>query len=70
MILQIANIEKNRLEKELLEKANEIGLGPAGLGGKNTVLAINIETYPTHIAGLPLAVNVCCHVDRHKFIRI
>lgn len=60
----------DRLEKELLEKANEIGLGPAGLGGKNTVLAINIETYPTHIAGLPLAVNVCCHVDRHKFIRI
>lgn len=60
----------DRLEKELLEKANEIGLGPAGLGGKNTVLAINIETYPTHIAGLPLAVNMCCHVDRHKFIRI
>lgn len=60
----------DELEKELLEKANEIGLGPAGLGGKNTVLAINIETYPTHIAGLPLAVNMCCHVDRHKFRRI
>lgn len=60
----------DELERELLEKANEIGLGPAGLGGKNTVLAINIETYPTHIAGLPLAVNMCCHVDRHKFRRI
>ena len=54
------------LEEELLKEANELGLGPAGLGGKNTVLAVNIETYPTHIAGLPVAVNICCHVDRHK----
>ena len=53
------------LEEELLEKINETGIGPAGLGGKNTALAVNIETYPTHIAGLPVAVNICCHVNRH-----
>ena len=53
------------LEKEMLEKINETGIGPAGLGGKNTALAVNIETYPTHIAGLPVAVNICCHVNRH-----
>ena len=58
------------LEKELLEKINDTGLGPAGLGGKNTALAVNIETFPTHIAGLPVAVNVCCHVNRHKMVII
>jgi len=53
------------LEKELLEKINALGIGPGGLGGKVTALAVNIETYPTHIAGLPVAVNICCHVNRH-----
>ena len=53
------------LEKELLEKVNSLGIGPAGLGGKITALKVNIETYPTHIAGLPVAVNMCCHVNRH-----
>ena len=53
------------LEKELLEKVNKLGIGPAGLGGKITALKVNIETYPTHIAGLPVAVNICCHVNRH-----
>lgn len=53
------------LEKELLEKVNKLGIGPAGLGGKVTALKVNIETYPTHIAGLPVAVNMCCHVNRH-----
>lgn len=54
-----------QLEKEMLSKINETGIGPAGLGGKNTALAVNIETYPTHIAGLPVAINICCHVNRH-----
>lgn len=54
------------LEKELLEKINELGIGPAGLGGRMTALGVNIETYPTHIAGLPVAINICCHVNRHK----
>ena len=54
------------LEKERLEKINKIGIGPGGLGGTQTALAINIETYPTHIAGLPVAVNICCHVNRHS----
>ena len=53
------------MEKELLEKANKLGIGPAGLGGTTSVFAVNIETYPTHIAGLPVAVNTCCHVNRH-----
>ena len=53
------------LEKELLEKINKLGIGPAGLGGTTTALAVNINTYPTHIAGLPVAVNICCHVNRH-----
>ena len=53
------------LEEELLAKINEIGLGPAGLGGDTTALAVNINTYATHIAGLPVAVNICCHVNRH-----
>lgn len=53
------------LEKELLEKINKLGFGPGGLGGRNTALGVNIETYPTHIAGLPVAINICCHVNRH-----
>lgn len=53
------------LEKELLEKINKSGIGPGGLGGSTTALAVNINTYPTHIAGLPVAVNICCHVNRH-----
>ncbi len=53
------------LEEELLDKINKTGIGPAGLGGSVTALAININTYPTHIAGLPVAVNICCHVNRH-----
>ena len=53
------------LEKELLEKVNALGIGPGGLGGAVTALAVNINTYPTHIAGLPVAVNICCHVNRH-----
>lgn len=56
------------LEEELLEKINEIGIGPQGFGGKTTALAVNIETYPTHIAGLPVAVNINCHVTRHAEI--
>lgn len=55
-----------RLETELLETINRSGIGPAGLGGRNTALAVHIETYPTHIAGLPVAVNMCCHVCRHR----
>lgn len=55
------------LEKEMLEKINRLGIGPGGLGGTKTALAINIETYPTHIAGLPVAVNICCHVNRHAY---
>lgn len=53
------------LEDELLEKINALGIGPGGLGGSKTALAVNVETYPTHIAGLPVAVNICCHVNRH-----
>ncbi len=53
------------LELEMLQKINELGIGPAGLGGTNTALAVNVETYPTHIAGLPVAVNINCHVTRH-----
>ena len=51
--------------EELLEKINKTGIGPGGLGGSTTALAVNINTYPTHIAGLPVAVNICCHVNRH-----
>ncbi len=53
------------MERELLEKINKTGIGPGGLGGSTTALAVNINTYPTHIAGLPVAVNICCHVNRH-----
>ena len=58
------------LEEELLEKINELGIGPQGFGGNTTALAVNIETAPTHIAGLPVAVNIGCHVTRHKTKRI
>lgn len=54
------------LEEEMLEKINCLGIGPGGLGGSVTAFAVNIETYPTHIAGLPVAVNICCHVNRHS----
>lgn len=53
------------MEEELLAKINQTGIGPGGLGGSTTALAVNINTYPTHIAGLPVAVNICCHVNRH-----
>ena len=53
------------LEEEMLDKINQTGIGPGGLGGRATALAVNINTYPTHIAGLPVAVNICCHVNRH-----
>ena len=53
------------LEEEMLEKINRLGIGPGGLGGKTTALAVNVNTYATHIAGLPVAVNICCHVNRH-----
>lgn len=66
------SVEKNsdipyvcELEKEMLEKINSLGIGPGGLGGTTTALAVNINTYPTHIAGLPVAINICCHVNRH-----
>ena len=54
------------LEELLLEKINSLGIGPQGFGGRTTALAVNIETFPTHIAGLPVAVNINCHVTRHK----
>lgn len=53
------------MEEELLRKINQSGIGPGGLGGSNSALAVNINTYPTHIAGLPVAINICCHVNRH-----
>lgn len=59
-----------RLEDELLMDINNMGFGPAGLGGNTTALGVNIETYPTHIAGMPVAVNICCHAARHKEITI
>jgi fumarate hydratase subunit alpha len=58
------------LERELLCEINKMGFGPAGLGGSNTALGVNIETSPTHIAGMPVAVNICCHAARHKSAEI
>ena len=58
------------LEEDLLKEINALGTGPAGLGGSTTALAVNIETYPTHIAGLPVGVNICCHVNRHASCEI
>lgn len=60
---QLSHIKK--MEEELLQEINNLGIGPAGLGGTVTALGVNIETYPTHIAGLPVAINICCHVNRH-----
>lgn len=60
-----ADDKLRRLEEEMLERVNRLGIGPAGLGGRMTAMAVNIETYPTHIAGLPVAVNMSCHVTRH-----
>ena len=58
------------LEREMLDKINALGVGPGGLGGSVTALGLNVETYPTHIAGLPVAVNICCHVNRHITTKI
>ena len=58
------------LEEELLKKINDLGIGPGGLGGVTTALAVHINTYATHIAGLPVAVNICCHVNRHAIREI
>ena len=58
------------MEEDLLERINKTGIGPAGLGGKMTALAVNINTYATHIAGLPVAVNICCHVNRHVTVTL
>ena len=55
----------SEMEAELLQKINNLGIGPAGLGGRTTALAVNVETYATHIAGLPVGINICCHVNRH-----
>ena len=66
-VLENSDIEYvKELEEEMLDKINKLGIGPGGLGGTKTALAVNIETYPTHIAGLPVAVNICCHVNRHS----
>ncbi len=64
------NESVDALEAELLHMINNTGIGPAGLGGRVTALAVNIETYPTHIAQLPVAVNICCHVNRHSTITL
>ena len=56
---------ERQLEQEMLDKINALGIGPGGLGGSTTAFAVNINTYATHIAGLPVAVNICCHVNRH-----
>lgn len=61
-----ANPEVARLEKELLEEINKLGIGPQGFGGRSTALAVNIETFPAHIASMPVAINIQCHVARHK----
>lgn len=61
-----SDLRYQQLEEELLEKINQLGIGPAGYGGETTALSLNIETYPTHIAGMPVAVSICCHVARHK----
>ena len=58
------------IERKALEKTNQTNIGPQGFGGQTTALSVNVETFPTHIAGLPVAVNICCHVYRHKKIII
>ena len=65
---QVAQAQRHRTidyQIEMLDKINQLGIGPGGLGGTTTALKVNINTYPTHIAGLPVAVNICCHVNRH-----
>ena len=57
-----------KMEEEMLRRINQTGLGPAGLGGRNTALSVRILTYPTHIAGLPVGINICCHVNRHEMV--
>ncbi len=59
-----------RIEEELLERINRLGIGPAGLGGRTTALGVNVESFPTHIAGLPVAVNISCHVTRHRSVSL
>jgi fumarate hydratase subunit alpha len=61
-----ADPEVAELEKELLEKVNKLGIGPMGYGGRTTALAVNVEVFPSHIAGMPLAINMNCHSARHK----
>jgi len=68
--IQSNNEDIKSMEEELLAKINKLGIGPAGLGGRNTALAVNIETFATHIAGLPVAVNINCHASRHGVIRL
>ena len=58
------------IEKEVLQRINDLGIGPAGLGGRVTALAVNINTFATHIAGLPVAINICCHVNRHRTVTL
>ena len=58
------------MERELLDAINRMDIGPAGLGGHTTALAVHIETFPTHIAGLPVAVNICCHAYRHSTVTL
>lgn len=58
------------MEEEILQRANALGIGPAGLGGRTTLLSVAVETHPTHIAGLPVAVNICCHAARHALVRL
>ena len=58
------------IEKEVLQRINDLGIGPAGLGGRVTALAVNIKTFATHIAGLPVAINICCHVNRHRTVTL
>ncbi len=74
MIREIGSHHPNQqyaaLEDELLEMINQTGIGPAGYGGKTTALSLNIETFPTHIAGMPVAVSICCHVARHKEVEL
>lgn len=60
-----SDVRYARLEDEILNEINKSGIGPAGLGGRTTALSVNIEYFPTHIAGLPVAVNICCHAARH-----
>ena len=68
MTLRPTGLVYAELDEEMLERVNALGIGPQGFGGRTTALAVNIETLPTHIAGLPCAVNINCHVTRHKTV--